>query len=207
MNNFLYKYERGLSFENVITDIFENREAHKRHKIKYEDSFFEKANSFQITKYFAKFTAYQCFIDFIREEFPEKYSKHENNLNKKAIKAKQELISPIPFKRNINKITVIENNNIKLEKDTNDLIIKWTSGNSKTEFVKLIYALFNAKFINNGKGEITKIVEELAIAFNVELSKSWQSNFSKNKNYTNGGHDQLELFDKIKSAYEEYLKK
>ena len=84
--------------------------------------------------------------------------------------------------------------------------IKWTNGNNKTDFVKLIYGFHKAKLINNGKGDITKIVESLGHEFNVELGKGWQSNLSKNKNVRNNDYDSLEIFDRIKSAYESYLK-
>lgn len=95
----------------------------------------------------------------------------------------------------------------KDEKELIDKIdINWTNGNNKTDFVKLIYGFHKAKLINNGKGDITKIVETLGNQFNVGLGKGWQSNLSKNKNARNNDYDSLEIFDRIKNAYESYLK-
>ena len=83
--------------------------------------------------------------------------------------------------------------------------IKWTNKDNKNDFVKIIYAMHEAKLINNGEGEITKIVEYLGSVFNVGLSKSWQSNLSKNKNDQNTDYDHTQIFDKIKKAYKDYL--
>jgi len=100
-----------------------------------------------------------------------------------------------------------ENKKIQEGKNSNISIIKWTNNTNKNDFVKIIYALYEAKLINNGEGEITKIVEQAATAFGVELGKNWQSNFSKNKNDQNADYDHAAVFDKLKKAYQEYLKK
>ncbi|OFY82826.1 MAG: hypothetical protein A3F72_01705 [Bacteroidetes bacterium RIFCSPLOWO2_12_FULL_35_15] len=84
---------------------------------------------------------------------------------------------------------------------------KWTgSKDNKNEFVQLIYGLHEAGLIENGKGEITKIVESYAAIFNVDLGKHWQSNHSASihkakKNY------QPPVFDKIKEGYQHYTER
>ena len=82
--------------------------------------------------------------------------------------------------------------------------VQWTANrDNKTEFVQLIYALHEAGYLNNGTGEITKIVESLADAFNVNLSKNWQSNLSASIHKSNSDY-QPPIFDKIATAYSLY---
>lgn len=86
----------------------------------------------------------------------------------------------------------------------NHSAIKWTaSKDNKNEFVQLIYGLYQAGFINDGKGEITKIVEELAEVFGVSLGKNWQSNHSASIHKAKHDYQPL-IFHKIRQAYEAY---
>lgn len=83
--------------------------------------------------------------------------------------------------------------------------IKWTGKkDNKNEFVQLIYSLHKAGFINDGKGEITKIVESLALVFKVDLGKGWQANHSSSIHKAKNNY-QPPVFDKIKEAYQEYF--
>lgn len=86
--------------------------------------------------------------------------------------------------------------------------IKYTPSNkeNKTEFVQLVYGMYEAGLINSGKGEITKIVEELSVMFGVDLGKNWQSNHSSSIHKSNKGYSP-EVFDKIKQAYLNYSHK
>jgi hypothetical protein len=93
------------------------------------------------------------------------------------------------------------------EKRKPETLIKWTNNKNNNDFVKIIYALYESKLINNGEGEVTKIVEQAANIFGVELSKSWQANFSKNKNNQNNDYDHTIIFEKMKTAYLDYLNK
>lgn len=82
--------------------------------------------------------------------------------------------------------------------------IKWTgTKDNKNEFVQLIYGLHQAGFINNGKGEVTKITEELANSFGIELGKNWQSNHSASIHKSKRDYEPP-VFDKIKKAYLKY---
>ena len=86
----------------------------------------------------------------------------------------------------------------------NVIDVKWTGEkDNRNEFVQLIYGLHQAKLINKGEGEITKIVEELATLFQVNLGNSWQSNLSASIHKTKNGSNP-QIFSKIRSAYEEY---
>jgi len=92
-----------------------------------------------------------------------------------------------------------------LSKEKLQAIVKWTGTKSdnKNEFVQLIYALHKAGFINNGKGEITKIVESLSEVFGIELGKNWQSNHSASIHKAKHNYEPP-VFKKIKEAYKEY---
>lgn len=82
----------------------------------------------------------------------------------------------------------------------------WTgTKDNKNEFVQLIYGLYKAKLLNNGEGEITKIVESLAQIFKVDLSPNWQANLSASIHKSNNGYNP-QVFDKINKAYQEYVK-
>jgi hypothetical protein len=82
--------------------------------------------------------------------------------------------------------------------------IKWTSNKvNKNDFVQIIYALHKAGKINNGKGEITKIVETLAEVFNIKLGENWQGNHSKSIHKRKKTYE-VPIFTEIESAYKQY---
>lgn len=86
----------------------------------------------------------------------------------------------------------------------NSTLIKWTgSRENRNEFVQLIYGLHSAGYINNGKGEITKIVEFLACNFDLDLSKNWQSNHSSSIHKSKNDYEP-KIFNSIKDAYKDY---
>lgn len=80
--------------------------------------------------------------------------------------------------------------------------IKW-KGKNKTEFVQLIYALYEDGLIDNEKSEVTKLVADLAIILGLDLGKNWQSNHTKSITNRNNDYD-IKIFDRIKRAYENY---
>lgn len=85
--------------------------------------------------------------------------------------------------------------------------VRWTGKkDNRNEFVQLIYGIHEAGLLNNGKGEITKIVETLAGIFDVKLSSNWQSNLSKSIHNATVNYEP-EIFDAIKTAYSGYCSK
>lgn len=80
----------------------------------------------------------------------------------------------------------------KRKKETIKLL-KWTDGKTKNNFPKLIYALSRAGLLENGKGEITKIVDKLAPVFGLELG-DWESNFSSGISGQSLGYDHGAFF-------------
>lgn len=82
--------------------------------------------------------------------------------------------------------------------------VQWTgSKDKKNEFVQLVYGLHKAGLLNEGQGEITKIVETLAEAFKVDLGAGWQSNLSASIHKANKGSSPA-IFSKIRVAFEQY---
>jgi len=64
--------------------------------------------------------------------------------------------------------------------------------------------LHKAGLINEGKGEITKIVEAIATVFDVKLGENWQSNHSASIHRANSDYQPL-IFRKIREAYQQYI--
>ena len=92
-------------------------------------------------------------------------------------------------------------------KPTVNYAMKWTGKkDNKNEFVQLIYGLHEAGLLNNGKGEITKIVEALAEVFDVKLGDQWQSNLSKSIHNANADYEPA-IFEEIKFAFNAYCAK
>jgi glutamyl/glutaminyl-tRNA synthetase len=88
---------------------------------------------------------------------------------------------------------------------TNTYSVKWTGKkDNKNEFVQLIYGLHKAGLINEGKGEITKIIEALAEDFKVDLGKGWQANHSSSIHRAKEDY-QPRIFHKIQLAYGQYI--
>jgi hypothetical protein len=82
--------------------------------------------------------------------------------------------------------------------------VMWTgSRNNNNEFVQLIYALHEAGYLNEGNGEITKIVESLASILKISLGKGWQSNLSSSVHKSKKDYEPP-VFEKIKQAYLRY---
>lgn len=86
-------------------------------------------------------------------------------------------------------------------------VLHWTNiiptKENKNEFVQLIYGLYQAGFINHGRGEITKIVEAAAEAFDVKLGPNWQSNHSSSIHKAKRDYEPP-VFRKMQEAYRQY---
>ncbi|NBB19335.1 hypothetical protein GVN20_08225 [Runella sp. CRIBMP] len=83
----------------------------------------------------------------------------------------------------------------------NTPITKWKG--DKVQFYQLIYALYNADFID---GEVTKIVEGLANVFDIELAKGWQANLDHNIKNNNPEYVPA-IFDDLKKAFDKYSRR
>ena len=80
--------------------------------------------------------------------------------------------------------------------------LKWQVEN-ETEFVQFVYGLHKAGYITNTGDTITKIVPQVAEAFNLKLGKYWQSNLSESVHDRNNDYDPG-IFKKIAEGYNKY---
>lgn len=101
----------------------------------------------------------------------------------------------------INK-TNMDINKKKAEEIPKAIDLKW-NGSSETEFVQFVYGLHHAGFITNAGNTITKIVTEMAEAFNYKLGKNWQSNLSDSIHDRNNDYDP-KIFQKMAEGYDRY---
>ena len=92
---------------------------------------------------------------------------------------------------------------LEKSRTTNNEVVKWSR--TKNDFYKLVYALFHSKAINSGEGEITKIMASLAPVFGIKLANSWASSASKNKDYSNAGFNDVQMFEDFINAYKKHV--
>ena len=137
-------------------------------------------------------------------------SEEEEKLKKLALderKLMKVLISDTAYREIQKRLPTMfdEPTGVKDDKETAvKYLIKWTGKkDNKNEFVQLIYSLHKAGFINEGKGEITKITEALAETFDISLGKGWQGNHSSSIHKANRNY-QPPIFRKIQEAYKQY---
>lgn len=103
-------------------------------------------------------------------------------------------------------IEQINSPQIETKDENNSNPINWTNL-SQRDFIKLIYAIHYAGYIENGKGKVTQIVQEIAKRLNFDLGENWQPNFSKGLKYENNEFKSAKIFEELKSAFLEYQKK
>jgi hypothetical protein len=99
---------------------------------------------------------------------------------------------------------IYKSRNVKEKTMNKKSSIIW-KGKNQTEFVQLIYSLFHSETLTIEGNEKTKLVEEIAIYFNIKLSEHWQSNLSKAINKRNNDYEP-QIIETIKSGYNNYKK-
>ncbi|QNA46128.1 RteC domain-containing protein [Lacibacter sediminis] len=92
----------------------------------------------------------------------------------------------------------------KKENVSKQIELQWKGG--ELELVHLVYSLFHAKLLTNGKNQITHLVEQVAEAFNHKLGKNWQINLSESINDRKADY-QPKVIEKIVKAYTDYSNK
>lgn len=186
-----YNYEVGTPLEEELEDILEygvdikamfdaQTNPEEKLKIMHDQDLRIMSSKKNIIRYFAKYTALQCFLLYLKKEFPEQYQKgfEENNIGK--IKSSEIKYSHHPFERELSFFTDVPQNNTLLtdtERTEYNSPIVWLNSN-ETEFVQFVYSLYYAGAIDNNNEGITKLVETMAQQFNITLSMNWQSNLS-----------------------------
>jgi hypothetical protein len=227
ISRFCSVYKRGISIDELV-----NKTNEKVNELISYGAILSKAelqmkNPYRVVNLLAKFVSYYEFIKFKRIEYPQIFQDFEqtfidkinsvdgDNITEEELVNKKLLISQIKdfynltdndflLKKYDNLKKNFQNRNIGSE-DINKLKIEWTG--NKTDFYKLVYSLHKSNQINNGEGDITKIVEAVAEMFNLKLANSWQSSFSQHKNDNNNGYDHFEIFELLKKTYQSILEK
>jgi hypothetical protein len=148
------------------------------------------------------------FVLEIKETLLEDKSKnYENEFNSKwqliKFKSKKVLLELAELEA-CDRIYELLKNKFNSGTDATALFSKiiWKS-KIELEFVQLIYALYEAGYLDNEKSEVTWIVKEVAKLFNYQLGEHWQSNLSDSVNNRNADY-QPKIFDKLKKGYDDY---
>ncbi len=219
---FCENYSRGVPIDNQVQNLILG----KKRKVNFENGIKQKleiTSSYQLEE--IKFYNYiqspeyiiGCFARFISiyktikifgvkyEEIQEKYQcyfgdqTYKNSYNQYYYLTDEQLVSP--NEKIVNKVI---DNSIVLVND-NTPRIKWTG--SKNDLYKLVYSLHELKLINDGEGDITKIIPVIGHILGVEIKGSWQSSFSQHRNSNNNDYNHFELFDNLKESYNSILNK
>lgn len=167
-------YELGYDLEYKIKDILEFGRFLQSIEDRMDENDVRLNRSEKtIARFFAKYTSFQMFVQYLQKEYPEIYEafkeEEEENLKREA-----DRISHLPFERELP---------VKAGESAATSPLYFTTGirwqkNNETEFVQMVYCLFHAGVLDNqGKG-VTKLVEEMAALFHYTLSPHWQSNLS-----------------------------
>lgn len=163
--NTLYDdYELGYKIENSVKQVLEYAHNYSLGEDNIEENKRIVKNQKTIIRFFAKYTAYQRFILYLKENYPEYYKSAKKEY---TLALSKEEISDAPFKRD----TPI------LKKNNTVSSITWKKTN-ETEFVQMVYSLYYAGALVNKDKSITKLVVELASLLNFPLSNHWQSTLS-----------------------------
>lgn len=196
-----YNYELGMPLEEELADILEygvdvkamfdeQTDPEAKLKIMHDDDLKIMKSEKNVIRYFAKYTALQCFMLYLKKEFPQQYQKgfDENKIGKG--KSAEIKYSHHPFERELTFFTNVSQNNttqsIVAPTEYNSPIV-WLNTN-ETEFVQFVYSLYYAGAIENSNEGITKLVETMAQQFNISLSANWQSNLSNSLSRAKTGY-------------------
>ncbi len=79
--------------------------------------------------------------------------------------------------------------------------ILWAKEFNQRDFIKIIYSLYSAGFL---KGDITKLVPEIAKRLDFVIRAGWKSNFSKGIHYNKDGFENSKVLDDLKDAFIRY---
>jgi hypothetical protein len=221
IDEFCYYYSRGIAIDGLVNKKFNEIELLKKSlksnkslklglsedELKYIEKF--KFPS-RIVVFLSKFAALYEFMKLKGTDFKEIQDKFNQSFfqsDDEELKSFQkyfELTDGTPL--NLSPQISHSFNEAKSQLDKSDLNkIKWTG--DKNDLYKLVYSLHALKLINEGKGDITKIIPVIGSLLGVEIKDSWQSSFSQHRNSNNNDYNHFELFDKLKESYKSILDK
>ena len=196
-----YNYELGKPLEEELADILEygvdiktmfdaQTDPKAKRKIMHDQDLRIMKSEKTIIRYFAKYTALQCFMLYLKKEFPQQYQKEFEERNIGKIKSSEIKYSHHPFERELSFFKDIPQNKPLLSNTESieyNSPITWLNTN-ETEFVQFVYSLYYAGAIENNNEGITKLVETMAQQFNITLSANWQSNLSNSLSRAKTGY-------------------
>lgn len=135
-------------------------------------------------------------------EFNSKFSVFENKDKERILNNLAVLKSYLKLHEYLQIEAIKYSPQVEIKNDKTTSNIQWLKDN-KTEFTHFIYALFHGGYLSNKEKEKTKLVEEIAKLFNIELSENWQSNLSKSILKSKNGYEP-EIFNELKKEFEKY---
>ena len=196
-----YNYELGKPLEEELADILEygvdikamfdkETDPEKKLKIMHDKDLKIMNSKKSIIRYFAKYTALQCFMLYLKKEFPQQYQRGFENNNIGKSKSSEINYSHHPFERELSFFTdTSQNHSVLSNTESTEYTspIVWLNTN-ETEFVQFVYSLYYAEAIENNNEGITKLVETMAQQFNISLSANWQSNLSNSLSRAKTGY-------------------
>lgn len=184
-------YELGNPLSEELADILEygvdikamfdaETDPEKKRKIMHGSDLKIMSSEKNIIRFFAKYTALQCFMLYLKKEFPEHYQKNFEEYNIGKSESTEVKYSHLPFERELTFFTdESSKHSTQAITETNvySSPVVWVNAN-ETEFVQFVYSLYYAGAIDNNNEGVTKLVETMAQQFNFALSANWQSNLS-----------------------------
>lgn len=81
--------------------------------------------------------------------------------------------------------------------------IRWTGG--KLDLIRLVYALYHSKNINDGHGEILKVIEVFAKQLGISIKNKDHTLYSSINQAKKQGHNFYAFFDKLKNDYKTHV--
>jgi hypothetical protein len=145
------------------------------------------------------------YDNFIKKSYQDALGDFIDSLKpKRKVNKKKQSVKNVESKPE-NHLPDTNKQNEKLNDDEKKSKVRWI-GTNETEFVQLIYGLFQANLITNQGNKITKLVPEFAELLNFSLWKNWQSNHSKSVRERNNDYVPP-IFAEIKTAYTKYSKR
>jgi hypothetical protein len=221
IDDFCYDYSRGIAIDGLVNKKFNEIELLKKSlkskksfklglsedELKYIEKF--KFPS-RIVVFLSKFAALYEFINLKGTDFKEirdKFNQSFFQTDDEELKSFQkyfELTDGTPINLSPQIQQSFNNTISNLDKSDSNKI-KWTG--DKNDLYKLVYTLHALELINDGKGDITKIIPVIGSLLGVEIKDSWQSSFSQHRNSNNNDYNHFELFENLKNAYKSILDK
>jgi hypothetical protein len=189
ISKFSEDFSRGIPIDELIITESTKIQKNITDGIEINSELIGFSNPYRMVILFAKFAAYHEFIKSKKNIFDELYD--ENN---------QVIYEYRDIEKALFNLTDIE---FVMKNITSEIV--WTG--SKINFIKIMYALFLSGNINDGKGQITKIIPDAAKLLGVKNLGAWSSDLSMHLNTTKKDDLPVEIFYELHDVFKDYAKK